>query len=165
MHDDKQPSQISESRKNTYYLGMGMAGIGLVLFFVPFLGVACALMSGPSDPSEIVGPAFAIGIFGFILVFAGSIVMGIGRRGAAGSGLILDPDKAREDLKPWSKMAGGMLDDTLSEVKPVQKVVEHLTEEHAAPHEPPQAIKVRCRECHSLNDEDARFCDQCGGQL
>ena len=40
---------------------------------------------------------------------------------------------AREDLKPWNKMAGGVIDDTLSEVKPVQKIVEHLTDEHAAP--------------------------------
>ena len=62
-------------------------------------------------------------------------------------------------------MAGGMVDDALSEVKPVQKIVEHLTEEHAAPQDSAPVVKVRCRECHALNDDDARFCDQCGAEL
>ena len=31
----------------------------------------------------------------------------------AGSGVMLDPKKAREDLKPYSHMTGGMISDTL----------------------------------------------------
>lgn len=41
--------------------------------------------------------------------------MGIGRAGLAGSGVVLDPQRAREDLEPWSRMAGGMVKDTLDE--------------------------------------------------
>ena len=26
-------------------------------------------------------------------------------------------------------------------------------------------VRVRCRECRTLNDEDAKFCDNCGAQL
>ena len=45
----------------------------------------------------------------------GGIVSGIGRAGAAGSGLILDPEKAREDIEPWSRMTGGVVKDALNE--------------------------------------------------
>lgn len=40
---------------------------------------------------------------------------GIGRRGLAGSGLKLDPEEARRDLEPWSRMAGGVVQDALDE--------------------------------------------------
>jgi hypothetical protein len=39
----------------------------------------------------------------------GGILMNIGARGAAGSGLVLDPEKARQDLEPWSRMGGGIV--------------------------------------------------------
>ena len=41
--------------------------------------------------------------------------MNLGRRGLAGSGAILDPGRARTDLEPWSRMAGGMAKDALDE--------------------------------------------------
>jgi hypothetical protein len=41
--------------------------------------------------------------------------MRLGRAGVAGSGLKLDPQDARRDLEPWSRMTGGMLKDTLDE--------------------------------------------------
>lgn len=31
----------------------------------------------------------------------------------AGSGVILDPEKAKEELEPFSRMAGGMVKDAL----------------------------------------------------
>ncbi|NCG11770.1 MAG: hypothetical protein GWP38_00255, partial [Planctomycetia bacterium] len=43
----------------------------------------------------------------------GGLLKKIGARGLAGAGLILNPDRARKDLKPYSKMAGGMLEDAL----------------------------------------------------
>ena len=36
-------------------------------------------------------------------------------RGLAGSGVVLDPEKAREDVEPWSRMAGGVVKDALDE--------------------------------------------------
>lgn len=49
------------------------------------------------------------------LFIAGGILVGIGRRGLAGSGIVLDPKQARKDLKPWAKMGGGILKDALEE--------------------------------------------------
>jgi hypothetical protein len=86
-------------------------------------------------------------------------VRSIGARGAAGAGVILDPDQAREDLEPYSRMAGGMVKDVLEEADV------DLGRRHRDPEEEVEAIKVRCRKCRALNDEDARFCDQCGGPL
>jgi hypothetical protein len=39
--------------------------------------------------------------------------MNIGSRGLAGAGVVLDPQQARKDLEPWSRMAGGMAKDAL----------------------------------------------------
>jgi hypothetical protein len=54
-------------------------------------------------------------VAGMAMFMAGGVLMGIGRAGLAGSGVVLDPQRAREDLEPWSRMAGGMVKDTLDE--------------------------------------------------
>lgn len=41
--------------------------------------------------------------------------MRLGHSGLAGSGMKLDPQEARRDLEPWSRMSGGILKDTLDE--------------------------------------------------
>jgi hypothetical protein len=168
---DQPPGTLSEGRKLTYYAGMALAAIGILLFASPFLTVACFLIgvtgSSPmeSDFPTPIPVAFGLGFVGFFIMVGGAMLSRVGRSGLAGSGVILDPQQAREDLKPWNKMAGQMMDDTLSEIKPVQKIAEHLTEAHATPSVSPQVVKVRCRGCHALNDDKARFCDQCGAEL
>ncbi|MDB6140624.1 MAG: hypothetical protein JWO94_3696 [Verrucomicrobiaceae bacterium] len=52
---------------------------------------------------------------GFILMIIGGLITNVSSKGIAGSGLKLDPQQAREDLEPWSRMSGGMLKDTLDE--------------------------------------------------
>src|SRR6516162_1292933 len=47
-------------------------------------------------------------LLGMGLMVVGGILMGVGARGAAGSGLVLDPGKARQDLEPWSRLGGGV---------------------------------------------------------
>ncbi len=84
--------------------------------------------------------------------------MNVGARGAAGSGLVLNPEGARKDLEPWSRMAGGVAQDALSEVGVAKKLEEGLGK--AAPE-----VKVRCPKCQALNDEKARYCSQCGTAL
>lgn len=108
--------------------------------------------SAPPEPSQI----FARALTGMGLMALGGILMSIGAQGLAGSGIILDPDKAREDLKPWSHMAGGMLDDALSQSQRAAKVIGVQSEE---------VVKVRCSSCRTLNDESAKFCDECGSKL
>jgi len=52
---------------------------------------------------------------GMVLIIAGAVIRGIGVRGLAGSGVILDPKKAREDVEPWARMAGGIVKDAVEE--------------------------------------------------
>ena len=92
-------------------------------------------------------------VFGFALIGVGQGMVLLGRAGLAGSGVVLDPQKARKDLEPWSRSAGGMLADALDEAG--------LAKKADAP-APPPVVKVRCRGCAALNDEHAKFCNQCG---
>lgn len=63
--------------------------------------------------------------------------------------MILGPKKARADLKPFSKQVGGMANDTLEEVNFHHK----------------ETIKIRCSNCKHLNDESAKYCNNCGEKL
>jgi hypothetical protein len=85
-------------------------------------------------------------------------MMNVAARGLAGSGVVLDPEQARKDLEPWSRMSGGMVQDALSEVEVVTKIVDRLES-------PEPRIKVRCQKCQALNDETAKYCDQCGSAI
>lgn len=153
--------QISEERKAIFYIGSALMGIGLLLFFSTFLSFACHF--GEFKPGENFGKSLALrGFGGMFLLIIGSMIRGVGAAGVAGSGLKLDPQQARTDLEPWSRMAGGMVNDTLSEIEPVQKMVDKLAGVGSATQE---VVKVRCRSCQALNDETAKFCNQCGGQI
>ena len=55
------------------------------------------------------------GIVGMGLMIVGGILTGIGRAGLAGSGVVLDPERARRDVEPWSRMTGGVVKDALDE--------------------------------------------------
>ena len=52
---------------------------------------------------------------GIVLIILGTILRRIGVRGVAGSGVILDPEQARRDVEPWSRMTGGVVSDALDE--------------------------------------------------
>jgi hypothetical protein len=53
---------------------------------------------------------------GIFMIIAGMAIAGIGAAGAAGSGLNLDPEKAREDLEPWARLQGGLTKASLDEM-------------------------------------------------
>lgn len=106
-----------------YYVGMVVSVIGAVLFISVFFSVASA-MSRPSTPfagfgapSVNGGAVFLRAIIGMVLMVAGHVLRGIGSQGAAGSGLVLDPKQAREDLEPWARMGGGLVKDALDEAE------------------------------------------------
>lgn len=152
-------SKISSERKATYYVGLGMIVLGFILFISVFFSMA-SFMSNPFGGGGFgfgKVPSFFNAIIGMILMIAGSIVMNIGARGAAGSGIILDPDKAREDLKPYSEAAGGMINDVISNIDVVDKITTPRVER--------EIIKIKCRNCGSLNDEDAKYCKSCGEEI
>jgi hypothetical protein len=146
--------QISPERRFVYYLGLVFIVSGFALFGSTF--VTFITNFGNFDNFEgqaISGMARAFG--GIALIVVGGILMNVGARGIAGSGIILDPESARRDVEPWSRMAGGVVQDALSEINVVQKLGEDRE-----PH-----IKVRCRKCQALNDEAAKFCNQCGAEI
>ena len=93
-------------------------------------------------------------IIGMVLMIIGGIIRGIGSHGLAGSGAILDPEQAREDLEPYSRQVGGMVKDVLDEAdidlgnRSAEKVV-----------------VIKCQSCGTLNDEDAMFCKGCGKKI
>ena len=105
---------ISPERQTTYYFGMILAGIGYILFLSTFVS-GCSNFGDFSNFSGRAQSEFGMAIAGVVCITAGQGLMRLGRSGAAGSGLKLDPEQARRDLEPWNRMAGGMLRDTLDE--------------------------------------------------
>lgn len=150
MNKNNQSSNsISNERKTLFYVGRALMGIGLILFLSMFVIVVF------SDPWELTNSnPMAPGIIGFIMIFVGTLISNVGAHGKAGSGMVLDPEQAREDLKPFSRQAGGMLNDALE----AADLKEHLPTGK-------EVIKVRCRSCGELNDEDASYCKKCGAKM
>lgn len=146
-------AKITRERKATYYIGIGMMVLGFILFISVFFAAA-SLMDDPFGGGT---PSFSNPVIGMVLMIAGSVVMNIGAKGVAGSGLLLDPDKAREDLKPFNEAKGGMINDVISNIDAIDQITN--------PKEAKEVIKIRCRSCGSLNDEDSRFCKACGKEL
>ena len=115
---------VSASRKLLYALGSALSIIGVIVFFSGFL-VVLSDVGNPSPPDMSFGhssgfdPAASTMMVrflgGMVLVFAGNACRNIGARGVAGSGVVLDPEQARRDLEPFSRQAGGMLNDLLDE--------------------------------------------------
>jgi len=93
-------------------------------------------------------------IGGMILLITGGMIRGIGARGLAGSGIVLDPEQARDELEPYSRMAGGMVKDALDEA-----------DVNLGSGKPEKVIMIRCRACGKLNEEDSIFCQECGEEV
>jgi hypothetical protein len=151
---------------------MAMTVVGLALFVsVFFSGPKLDSGASPEDPDfwqraqknhrefgETMHSDMVRAFVGMGIMMLGGILTKVGRHGAAGAGLILDPEQARKDVEPWSRAAGGMANDALSEVDLARKIGEGLG--NPKPH-----VKVRCRKCQALSDETAKFCGQCGERL
>ena len=133
--------KISDGRRAAYYGGGALSVLGFLIFLSNMLymgefdGSAASFMWRP--------------VLGMLLVMGGGVIRNIGARGIAGSGVVLNPEQARDELSPYSRMAGGMIRDALDADSEDQQQVEEV-------------IKIKCRNCSRLNDEDARFCQGCG---
>jgi hypothetical protein len=153
---------LSPERKVLYYAGLGCSGLGMLLFFSVFV-TGCMNFGNFENFEGNARSSMARGLGGMALMLIGGFLMNLGRHGAAGSGLLLDPQKSRKDLEPWSRAAGGMTNDALEEIDLAQKLEDKLDEPEVPP--PLPIVKVRCRACQSLNDEHAKFCNQCGAAI
>ena len=89
---------VSEGRKLLYVTGQILIVVG-VLTLLSVIATGAMLFAVP----------------GMAMFMSGSVLMVVGRAGLAGSGVVLDPERAREDLEPWARMAGGMMKDGMDE--------------------------------------------------
>lgn len=159
---DEPKRHISPERKLLYYGGMGCIGVGFLLFLSTFV----SHLANFGDFTDFENRTRSMGFRAFggmLLMMIGGGMMTVGRAGLAGAGVVLDPQKARKDLEPWNRAAGGMASDALDEVDLAKKLARKLDEPAAAAAGP--VVKVRCRGCAALNDEHAKFCNQCGAAM
>jgi len=147
-------NHISPERKTAYYAGMIISGVGLLLFISVFITGAMNFGNFDNFEGRARSSMFrAIG--GMILIVIGQVIRGIGARGLSGSGVVLDPEQARKDLKPYSTMAGGMLGDALE----ASDLSEHLGTKGE------RVVMIKCSTCGTLNEEDSKFCQECGNSF
>ena len=144
--------KISEERKAAYYIGMGIMVLGIILFASTFVTAAAKFGDFSNFESDAKSNMFRA-IAGMALMVIGGVIRGIGARGIAGSGIVLDSGKAGEELELSSRMAGGMVKDALEEADV------NLTGKSE------KVIVIKCTSCSKLNEEDSRFCQECGEQL
>ena len=144
--------QISEERKTAYYLGMGLMILGGILVASTFVTFAMHFGDFSNFESNARSEMFrAFG--GMALLMIGGIIRGVGARGLAGSGVVLDPEQARQELEPYSRMAGGMVKDALDQANV------------NLGGKPEKVIMIKCPGCGTLNEEDAKFCKECGKKM
>ena len=144
--------QISEERKTAYYLGMVLMVIGGILFLSVFITGAMNFGDFSNFESDARSSMFRA-ITGMALLIVGGLIRGVGARGLAGSGVVLDPEKARRDLEPYSRMTGGMVKDALDEA------------DIDLGGKPERVVMIKCPGCGKLNEEDSKFCQECGKKI
>lgn len=168
-NDDKRPNkQVKAWRKVVYIIGNILIVVGFILFFSGFLGFFNFSVFEPSfSNGKLAGPGLLFGfmkgpVFGFICILLGTFLKSLGREGFAGAGVILDPEKERRDLEPFSRSKGGKYADTYDEFR---KEADFDKDLEKFSNNQDERIMVRCPNCKTLNDEDARFCKSCGTKL
>lgn len=144
---------ISSRRKGLYSMGVVLQILGGVGFLVCFLGFAMGGQAAVRSHGQEGSPMqwWVGGVVCAVAIAAGGVLRTLAARGVAGAGLVLDPDRARQDLEPWARAGGGLLKDAVEEAGLARGEGER--------------VAVRCRGCRTLNDEDAKFCDHCGAAL
>ena len=110
------PKNISGERQMAFYFGGALMVIGGLLFFSVF--ITGAMNFGNFNNFESNAQSSMVrALGGMLLLIIGGGIRGIGAKGLAGSGVVLDPDKARDELEPYSRMAGGMVKDAMDEAQ------------------------------------------------
>jgi hypothetical protein len=144
------PRQISPERKTLYRAGQIVAVVGLLTFLSVF--VSGALHFG--DFSNFESDARSMGlraVGGMLMIIAGMAMLMVGAAGAAGSGLNLDPEKARGDLEPWARLQGGLTKTSLEEMGvDIPKITEALAGKRT---ETGETFEERLRGLHALYND------------
>jgi hypothetical protein len=131
---------------------MGLMILGAILFASTF--VTFIMNFGNFNNFESNAKSGMLrGFGGIALLIVGGIIRGIGALGVAGSGVKLNPQQAKEELEPYSRMAGGMIKDILDE------------SEINIGGKSEKIIMIKCQSCGKLNEEDSKFCQECGKKI
>lgn len=149
-------------RKWAYYGGTALQAIGMLTFFGNFgmIFVSFSHMGlgpGTDSPATQVPRMFAmfpIFIVAMLVMIAGGALRTAGRKGLAGSGLILSPRKEAQDAEAWRRSEGAQKQMELEEMPSLAGGLGAR-----------EVVKVRCRGCGYLETEDARFCSGCGAPM
>lgn len=149
---------ITPGRKFAYYFGMILMLVGVLTFVSTFFLLANGADAHRVSQAPGMGEFMKRALGGMGLIVVGAILRGIGAVGLAGSGVVLDPERAREEWEPHTRMVGGMVRDALDEadidLSGRRRPAGSVTEE--------KEIMIRCRSCRQLNEEDSKFCQECG---
>lgn len=151
---------VSPERQGAYFIGGAMMVVGFLSFFSVFVTGAMNFGDFTDFESRTRGEAMRA-VVGMGLMIVGGIVRVISHSGAAGSGLVLDPRQARKDLEPFARQEGGMLKDALDEAG--VDLGKALGAAGGADRKP--VVMIRCRACSKLNEEDSKFCQECGAAI
>jgi len=143
---------ISKERKAAYYGGAALMIVGGLLFASTFL-TFISMFAGGFDAMSNVQSLMLQALVGMALIVVGGMVRRVGALGLAGSGVVLDTEQARQELEPYGRMAGGVLKDVLDEADV------HLGAR------PTEVVKIRCRACGKLNEDDSKFCQEGGTEI
>jgi len=106
--------RISGERKASYYFGLVLMVAGFITFGSVFITNFADVGNFGNFDSRMKSSGIRA-ILGMGMIIVGGFLRRVGVRGVAGSGVILDPEQARRDVEPWSRMAGGMARDALDE--------------------------------------------------
>jgi hypothetical protein len=139
--------QITPQRKALYRAGQIIAVLGLLSFLSVFVTGALNFGDFTDFEGQVRSSALrAVG--GMIMILLGMALLTVGAAGAAGSGLNLDPEKAREDLEPWARMQGGLKKAELDEMGiDIPKITAALT---GATRAEAESLESRLRGLHAL---------------
>ena len=152
--------ELAPGRRQAYTVGLVLQGLGGLAFVVGFIGFAGGGMNRGSNPMGGSDPVqwwfVCLGAMGVLAI--GGFIRHVAARGIAGSGLVLDPKRARDDLEPFARASGGLVRDALDEAG-------LLTQDAPRTAATGEVVRIRCRECRALEDETARFCSHCGAKL
>jgi hypothetical protein len=130
--------------------------LGAILFLSTF--ISFAMHFGDFNDFETRTRSDALrALAGIVCLIVGGVVAGVGARGPAGSGLLLDPERAARDLQPFARMSGKLTDTAFSEMETVRQTLADISGGGVR--------EVVCRACQALNDESDRYCGQCGAAM
>ena len=162
--DQERRYDVQTWRKAAYYGGAVVIVLGFILFFVPFVSTFSFFGSmrfdraAPGDGFFGAFRTFPLAFVGVLLIMAGQGLRSLGRKGLAGSGVVLSPQGEARDAEPWQRSKGAQMQDALEEVPMIRDAMAR-----GGGAEP--QIRVRCTKCGYLETEDARFCSGCGAPM